>query len=447
MRLDFRLATLAAVAMGIAACSSFSGNNAPKDAGAGGSSPGSGGATGTGGMTTGMGGMTTTGTGGMTTTGTGGAIVDSGVDQPVGDGGACDPDSGADCCPDDPLKTAPGQCGCGFADVDQDGEGVADCIDGCQNDSTKTAPGVCGCNIPDVDTDHDGVLDCVDACPKDSTHGTTAGACGCGVPDNTPLCLVHRYQFNDLASPDGGVSTDAGADGGAISGAIIHDSVGTADGIAVRCAPSGNGSITLANPVPSATADQYIQLPAGIISSIGNNATFEAWINWNDGGFFWQRIFDFGASLDGNNNRNPPGAKGANSDSHLFLTPRGLAAPGVILVSFINVGVPVNEAQAATALLAAGTMQHVALVVNSAPADGGAPSMILYLNGTPVVSAPLSNQLSNLVDINNWLGRSQYAADPSFAGTYFEFRIYSSARSAAQIAASAASGPDALPAN
>ena len=139
--------------------------------------------------------------------------------------------------------------------------------------------------------------------------------------------------------------------------------------------------------------------------------------------------------------------KGANSDSHLFVTPRGLAAPGVMLVSFINVGVPVNEAMAATGLLTSGTMQHLALVVNSTPGDGGAPSMILYVNGTPAVSAPLSNQLSNLVDINNWLGRSQYAADPSFAGTYFEFRIYSSARSAAQIAASFASGPDALPAN
>jgi hypothetical protein len=445
MRLDFRLATLAAVAIGIAACSSFSGNNGPKDAGAGGKSPGSGGATGTGGMATSTGGMTTA-TGGAT--GTGGSMVDAAVDQPVGDGGACDPDGGADCCPDDPLKTAPGACGCGFADFDTDGDGVADCNDQCPNDATKTMPGVCGCNVADFDTDHDGVLDCVDACPRDPAHGTMPGLCGCGVPDNTPLCLVHRYQFNDLASPDGGVSTDAGADAGAaISGAVIHDSVGGADGIAVRCAPGGNGSITLANPVPSATADQYIQLPAGIISSIGNNATFEAWINWNDGGFFWQRIFDFGASLDGVNNRNPPGVKGANSDSHLFVTPRGLAAPGVMLVSFINVGVPVNEAQAATGLLTAGTMQHLALVVNSTPADGGAPSMILYVNGAAVATAPLSNQLSNLLDVNNWLGRSQYAADPSFAGTYFEFRIYSSARSAAQIAASFASGPDALPGN
>ena len=444
MRLDFRLATLAAVAIGFAACSSFSGNNGPKDAGAGGSSA-SGGAPGSGGMTAGMGGMTT-GTGGTTTTGAGGAIVDAGVDQPVGDGGACDPDSGADCCPDDPLKTAPGQCGCGFADFDQDGDGVADCIDGCQSDSTKIAPGVCGCSVPDVDTDHDGVLDCVDVCPRDPAHSTMPGLCGCGVPDNTPLCLVHRYQFNDLAPPDGGVSTDAGADAGAaLSGAVIHDSVGTADGIAVRCAPSGNGSITLANPVPSQTTDQYIQLPAGIISSIGNNATFEAWINWTDGGFFWQRIFDFGANLDAVGNRNPPGVKGANSDSHLFLTPRGGAGNGFLFGSFINVAVPVNEVQTTTP--AGGSMLHVALVLDNTGADGGAPSMILYQNGVRVISAPLSNQLSNLLDTNNWLGRSQYAPDVSFAGTYFEFRIYSSARSPTQIAASFAAGPDALPAN
>jgi hypothetical protein len=69
------------------------------------------------------------------------------------------------------------------------------------------------------------------------------------------------------------------------------------------------------------------------------------------------------------------------------------------------------------------------------------------VNGVPVLSTPMSNQLKNVNDVNNWLGRSQFAADPSFSGTYSEFRIYSSARSAAQIAASFASGPDALPAN
>ena len=58
---------------------------------------------------------------------------------------------------------------------------------------------------------------------------------------------------------------------------------------------------------------------------------------------------------------------------------------------------------------------------------------------TPAVS------LSGITDTNNWLGRSQYAADADFAGSISEFRIYGTARSAAQIAASNTAGPDTPP--
>lgn len=39
--------------------------------------------------------------------------------------------SGIDRCPDDPLKTTPGSCGCGTPDTDTDGDGIADCVDSC----------------------------------------------------------------------------------------------------------------------------------------------------------------------------------------------------------------------------------------------------------------------------------------------------------------------------
>ncbi len=87
-----------------------------------------------------------------------------------------------DGCPSDPLKVAPGQCGCGVPDVDNDGDGTADCIDGCPNDPNKIVPGVCGCGVPDVDSDSDGTLDCNDGCPNDPNK-VAPGACGCGVPD------------------------------------------------------------------------------------------------------------------------------------------------------------------------------------------------------------------------------------------------------------------------
>lgn len=71
----------------------------------------------------------------------------------------------SDGCRTDPLKVAPGQCGCGVPDTDADGDGTADCNDGCPNDPLKLAPGQCGCGFLDTDTDGDGRADCVDNCP------------------------------------------------------------------------------------------------------------------------------------------------------------------------------------------------------------------------------------------------------------------------------------------
>jgi len=93
-----------------------------------------------------------------------------------GVGDACDG------CPSDPNKTAPGVCGCGVPDTDTDGDGVADCNDLCPNDPNKTDPGVCGCGVADIDTDGDGVADCNDLCPADPNK-TDPGVCGCGVAD------------------------------------------------------------------------------------------------------------------------------------------------------------------------------------------------------------------------------------------------------------------------
>lgn len=87
-----------------------------------------------------------------------------------------------DQCPGDPDKIEPGQCGCGVADTDSDGDGIANCSDGCPNDPDKVAPGICGCGISDSDSDGDGTADCMDGCPLDPNK-TAPGACGCGVPD------------------------------------------------------------------------------------------------------------------------------------------------------------------------------------------------------------------------------------------------------------------------
>jgi hypothetical protein len=87
-----------------------------------------------------------------------------------------------DLCPLDPLKVAPGICGCGVPDTDSDGDGTPDCNDLCPLDPLKIAPGQCGCGVPDTDSDGDGTADCNDLCPLDPTK-IAPGQCGCGVPD------------------------------------------------------------------------------------------------------------------------------------------------------------------------------------------------------------------------------------------------------------------------
>jgi len=70
--------------------------------------------------------------------------------------------SQTDNCPSDPSKREPGVCGCGIADTDSDGDGVADCYDGCPSSTFKNAPGVCGCEVEDADVNANGLIDCLE---------------------------------------------------------------------------------------------------------------------------------------------------------------------------------------------------------------------------------------------------------------------------------------------
>ncbi|MBK8268216.1 MAG: hypothetical protein IPK83_07870 [Planctomycetes bacterium] len=111
-----------------------------------------------------------------------------------------DNDGTADCndgCPNDPNKIAPGQCGCGVADTDTDSDGTADCNDGCPNDPNKIAPGICGCGVADTDSDNDGTADCDDGCPADPLK-IAPGNCGCGVVDTAAT-----GDMDGIGGPDG----------------------------------------------------------------------------------------------------------------------------------------------------------------------------------------------------------------------------------------------------
>ena len=318
-------------------------------------------------------------------------------------------------------------------DNDTDYDGVADCLDGCPNDRNKTAPGVCGCGLPDSDTDGDGFLDCVDACPQDATRHT-AGLCGCsGIPDSTPMCLVHRYSFND-----DGTTTATIADSITIAGGVSP-----ANGTAFGARPAA-GRIVLAGGSSSQIGGQYVGLPTGIISALGNNATFEAWVTWNpvvgSTNGPWQRVLDFG-----NSDQPDAGAPG-NGRTYLFMSPSNGNTQTARTALTLNGGGTNEDVTDATGSLPTGLLAHIAVVVNG---SGKLMTMYIDVGATSTASSVAMRNVAELAlisDVNNWLGRSQWLNDQLFAGSFEEFRIYSRALTAAEVAASAAAGPNALPA-
>jgi Concanavalin A-like lectin/glucanases superfamily len=246
-----------------------------------------------------------------------------------------------------------------------------------------------------------------DGCPNDPAKAAP-GICGCGVPESCvelKNALVHRYRFLG-------------------SGTQATDSVGTAHGKIVNTTLSGSGTVVLAG----GTSDQYVDLPNDLVHTLGN-ATFEAWITWQ-GGNAWQRIFDFGDEQTQTEN-----AQGIGR-SYLFVSATLGGANGMMRCAYQKAG-STETIVSSVKSLPTGAMSHVAVVANDQN-----NKLAIYLNGSLESEATWNDSLSSIHDINVWLGRSQYAVDPELGATYHEFRIYSVALTAAQLALSAQAGPD-----
>lgn len=293
--------------------------------------------------------------------------------------------------------------------------GGTDCSDDCCPDNPdKTEPGACGCDVAETDTDDDGTPDCVDLCPDDPDK-TEAGECGCGVRDNDTAAgagcltlkngLVHRYSFDS-------------------TGNTASDTAGSADATIVGTALDGSGTLELSD----GGSEQYAELPAGVLSEL-TNTTIEAWFIWN-GMSSWERLFDFGSSDQG------PGERG-NGVTYLFFATKAAGTsstnPRAI---FTDNGFASEIICTGSASLQTGKVYHVAVSLDTVN-----DTMTLYVDGMLQSAKAFSGTLASLDDVNNWLGRSQYAVDPQFVGSIDEFRIYDVALTNPQVAFSFASGP------
>jgi fibronectin type 3 domain-containing protein len=168
---------------------------------------------------------------------------------------------------------------------------------------------------------------------------------------------------------------------------------------------SGNG-IDLVS-----TSSQYAALPEGVVNGL-TTCTISAWV-YPVSVSNWQRIFDFGTG----------------TTNYMFLTP---SAGGYIRFAIRTPAIN-EQIINSTTVLSVGAWSHVAVVLNGTTGT-------LYVNGTAIgTNTAMTLTPSSLGSTTqNWIGRSQFSADPYLNGIVDDFRIYGGALTATQVAALAA---------
>ena len=155
--------------------------------------------------------------------------------------------------------------------------------------------------------------------------------------------------------------------------------------------------------------NDHVNVPIGSLLSTLTNSTFTAWVNLSGTGGAWQRIFDFGT---GNTN-------------YMFLTSNAGGQNARFAIRTATVG-----EQMVTGPSALGTgWHHLAIVINAA-----SMTLRLYQDGSLAVSGTTTLLPKDLGSTTqNWLGRSQYTADPFFNGALDDLRIYNRALSESEV--------------
>jgi hypothetical protein len=215
------------------------------------------------------------------------------------------------------------------------------------------------------------------------------------------LGLVLHYEFEDAST----VVTDGSPN--AKHGTLSNASGWTADGRIGRAL-----AMTGANP-----ADIFVSVPSGVLTGV-DDFTISFWLKMKSIAP-WARVYDFGNGLADPANR------------FMFFTPNGFLpqANGVMATSYGGSGA--NEiALTSGTQLPTNVWKHVAIV-------GTAGARTVFIDGFPasqVTNGPLvpPREMEPLVD-QSWLGRSRFP-DPGLDGTLDDFKIYSRALTATEVA-------------
>jgi beta-xylosidase len=213
--------------------------------------------------------------------------------------------------------------------------------------------------------------------------------------------LKLRYQFDETG---GAVARDSSGNG--------YD--GTYNRTPAWTAGVEGGAVSLSGGASTSTTAPYVTIPNGVLKG-ANSVTVSLWAKWNASTTVNQWLYGLGP----------------DSTKYLFTGPRNGSG---VLVSAITTGSWSSEfGMRNAAALPGGSWQHLAVTV-----DSSTQKAVMYLNGAAVATATgVTVKPSDLYDAtktySGYVGRSLYSADPYFAGSIDDFRIYDAALSPAEI--------------
>jgi len=226
--------------------------------------------------------------------------------------------------------------------------------------------------------------------------GASGGSTGTGGATSTggataPAGALLYYPFNEtsgssVADQSGGAHNGTVAGGGTFSAGMLKNAL-TLDG-----------------------STGYVTVPAGILDTT-KDLSIAFWIKVKTD-TQWQRVLDFGKS---------------STTGYMFITTH--PGPTSTNIRFaISKTTNAAEQTVEGTPLGTGTWKHIVLVLSSA---GG----VFYVDGVKgTANAALTLRPSDLgATTNNWIGRSQYTADPYFAGQIDELSIYGRALTDAEV--------------
>jgi hypothetical protein len=155
------------------------------------------------------------------------------------------------------------------------------------------------------------------------------------------------------------------------------------------------------------TANGYASLPSGLVSAL-NDFTISTWVKV-DANATWARVFDFGSG----------------TGTYMFLAP---ASGGASVRYAITTGSGEQQLNRA-GNLSTGVWHHLAVTLSGSTG-------VLYVDGVPAnTNLSMTLKPSSLGSTTqNYIGKSQWS-DPNLTGSVDDFRLYSRALSATEVAA------------